>query len=262
MENIESFFKTEDLSCCDCYFCSGSVSGYGSGSGCGDGSGSGCGYGSCSGHGYGYGDGDGSGSGDGDGSGYGYGFGSGFGSGSGYGYGDGDGYGDGYGDGSGDGDGFDGILQFNSCRVFVVDGVQTAINKVIGDFAKGFIINKDLTTEACYIAKSGNTFAHGKTIHEAHEALMEKLLEEMPIEERIENFLKEFSGNKKFKVIEFYKWHHILTGSCKFGRDQFAKEHGIDLENDEFTVKEFVELTKNSYGGDIIKEIERRLSDV
>ena len=153
-------------------------------------------------------------------------------------------------------------MQFNGCRVFVVDGIQTAINKVIGNFAKGFIINKDLTTETCYVAKSGNTFAHGKTIHEAHEALMEKLLEEMPVEERIENFLKEFSGNKKFKVIEFYKWHHILTGSCKFGRDQFAREHGIDLEKDEFTVKEFVELTKNSYGGEIIKEIERRLSDV
>lgn len=188
--------------------------------------------------------------------------------GSGSGSGDGSGYGSGYGDGSGDGYGsgsgygLDGILQFNSCRVFVVDGIQTAINKVIGNFAKGFIINKDLTTETCYVAKSGNTFAHGKTIHEAHEALMEKLLEEMPVEERIENFLKEFPGNKKFKVIEFYKWHHILTGSCKFGRDQFAKEHGIDLENDELTVKEFIELTKNSYGGDIIKEIERRVSDV
>ena len=196
----------------------------------------------------------------------GYGDGSGSGSGSGSGYGDGSGSGSGSdsgsGSGAGDGCGFDGILQFNGCRVFVVDGIQTAINKVIGNFAKGFIINKDLTTETCYVAKSGNTFAHGKTIHEAHEALMEKLLEEMPVEERIENFLKEFPGNKKFKVIEFYKWHHILTGSCKFGRDQFAKEHGIDLENDELTVKEFIELTKNSYGGDIIKEIERRVSDV
>lgn len=184
----------------------------------------------------------------------------GYGDGSGYGY--GSGYGSGYGDGDGSGYGFDGILQFNSCRIFVVDGIQTAINKVIGNFAKGFIINKDLTTETCYVAKSGNTFAHGKTIHEAHKALLGKMLEEMPVEERIENFLKEFSENQKYKALEFYKWHNILTGSCKFGRDHFAKEHGIDLENDEFTVKEFVELTKNSYGGDIIKEIERRLSDV
>lgn len=212
MENIESFFKTEDLSCCGCYFCDGSVSGSGDGYGSGSGAGNGNGFG--------------------------------------------------YVDGTGSGFCVDGILQFNGCRVFVVDGIQTAINKAIGNFAKGFMINEDLTTESCYVAKRGNTFAHGKTIHEAHEALMEKLLEEMPVEERIENFLKEFSGNKKFKVIEFYKWHHILTGSCKFGRDQFAKEHGIDLENDEFTVKEFVELTKNSYGGDIIKEIERRVSDV
>ena len=53
MENIESFFKTEDLSCCDCYFCDGSVSG----SGYGYGSGSSYGYGDGSGSGYGYGDG-------------------------------------------------------------------------------------------------------------------------------------------------------------------------------------------------------------
>lgn len=230
MENIESFFKTEDLSYCDCYFCSGFGSGYGDGysSGYGDGSGFGSGFGSCFGSGFGYGAD--SGSGDGSGDGYSY--------------------------------GFDGILQFNGCHVFVIDGIQTVIKKTIGDFAKGFIINKDLTTQSCYIAKSGNTFAHGKTIHEAHKALMGKMLEEMPVEERIERFFNEFKGSRKYKAIEYYKWHHILTGSCKFGRDQFAKEHSIDLENDEFTVKEFVELTKNSYGGDIIKEIERRISDV
>lgn len=222
MENVESFLKNEYI------HGDGSGSGSGYGSICGDG----CGYGSCSG--------------------------STFGSGDGYGFGYGSGDGDGYGEIPGE----FGILQFNNCRVFIVDDVQTVIKKVIGDFAKGFVINKDLTTDPCYIAKIENTFAHGETIHDAHEALMEKILEECPVEERIENFLKEFSGNKKFKVIEFYKWHHILTGSCKFGRDQFAKEHGIDLENDEFTVKEFVELTKNSYGGDIIKEIERRISDV
>ena len=258
MEKVESFLKKEYIngggsdsrprcgSICGYGYASGFGSGSGNGDGTGDGYGSICGYG--------------------DGSGYGYGSTFGYGAGYGFGTGDGDGSGlssgSGNGDGTGDGSGVDGILQFNSFRVFVIDGIQTVIKKVIGDFAKGFIINKDLTTETCYVAKSGNTFAHGKTIHEAHEALMEKLLEEMPVEERLENFLKEFSGNKKFKVIEFYKWHHILTGSCKFGRDQFAKEHGIDLENDEFTVKEFVELTKNSYGGDIIKEIERRISDV
>ena len=216
----------------------------------------GFGYGDCTGSGSGFC----SGYGDGTGSGFGDGTGSGFGSGSGSGY--GDGFGFCYCDGTGYGSGVDGILQFNGCRVFVVDGIQTAINKVIGNFAKGFMINEDLTTETCYIAKRENTFAHGKTIHDAQESLMIKLLEKMPVEERIDNFLKEFSENKKYKALDFYKWHNILTGSCKFGRDQFAKEHGIDLEKDEFTVKEFIELTKNSYGGDIIKEIERRVSDV
>lgn len=39
------------------------------------------------------------------------------------------------------------------------------------------------------------------------------------------------------------------------GRENFCKERGIDIEEDSFTIEEFVELTKDSYGGDIIKQI-------
>ena len=39
------------------------------------------------------------------------------------------------------------------------------------------------------------------------------------------------------------------------GRQQFAKDHGVDLDG-EMTVEEFIKLTKNSFGGDIIKRLE------
>jgi len=39
------------------------------------------------------------------------------------------------------------------------------------------------------------------------------------------------------------------------GRRQFCNEHNINVETDTFTVEEFVQLTKNDFGGDIIMKI-------
>ena len=38
-------------------------------------------------------------------------------------------------------------------------------------------------------------------------------------------------------------------------RKYFAKNHDIDLDKDKVTVKEFIELTENDYGGNIIKQL-------
>ena len=39
------------------------------------------------------------------------------------------------------------------------------------------------------------------------------------------------------------------------GREQFVKDNNIDVDKDMFTVEEFVKLTQNSYGGDIVKRL-------
>lgn len=39
------------------------------------------------------------------------------------------------------------------------------------------------------------------------------------------------------------------------GRQQFAKDHDVNLEG-EMTVEEFVTLTEDSFGGDIIRKLE------
>ena len=226
-------------------------SGDGSGSGYGSGDGSGSGYGS------GYGDGSGYGSGDGSGSGYGYGDGDG----SGYGYGDGDGDGYGYGDGSGSGDGY-GIKRFNRETVYQIDGVNTLIRSARGNTAHGAILNGDLTLTPCYIVKQDNVFAHGETLREAMEALRDKLFEDMPEEERIDAFLRETDRQKTYPTQYFYDWHHRLTGSCDMGRKQFAHAHGIDLEHGMMTLTEFLELTKNAYGGDVIRKVIRRMQEM
>lgn len=205
----------------------------------------GYGYGS----GYGYGDGSGYGYGDGYGSGSGYGYGSGSGSGYGYGYGDGDGYG--YGDGSGSG-----VKSINGNPIYVVDNIPTIITNVKGNIAKGFILDSDLSLTPCFIVKENNQFSHGNTLHEAFESLQEKLYDDSTEEERIFKFKEHFSDfSKKYSAKDLFIWHHILTGSCKFGREIFCKDRNIDINKDEFTIYEFIDLTKDSYMSEIIKKL-------
>ena len=206
------------------------------------------GCGSC--HGYGYGDGCGSchGYGYGDGCGYGYGDGCGYGAGScavhgaghgaGYGYGAGDGY---------------GVKVLNGDNVYLIDGIQTIIKSVYGNIAQGFILNGDLTLQPCYIVKEQNYFAHGITLHDAFMALQEKLYDDSTEEERIEAFIKKFPNyDTPYPNRYLFAYHHVLTGSCRMGRESFCKDKGINLDGST-TVREFVSLTKDNYGSETIR---------
>ena len=215
----------------------GSGSGYGSGSGFGDGSGSGSGYGSGSGSGSGYG----SGSSDGDGSGFGYGYG--------YGFGSGDGSGDGY-----------QIKKHTKRDVHYIDSIPTIIVSIFGNYAKGLVIREDtFELTKCYLAKDpvSGKVAHGDTLKEASDALYEKIMDSMTVQEKIESFCAQFEKGKKYKGKVFFDWHHILTGSCMFGRKQFVDERHLSLE-DEYTVDQFIEICENAYGADVIKKLKER----
>lgn len=229
-----------------------------------NGSGSGCGYG----YGYGYGGGYGYGDGDGGGGGYrdGYGFGEYLGSGDGNSIGSGDGSGFSAGDGSEDGSGEGGDVSVMNIKTFkghivdYIDGVPTIIANIHNNVASGFIIGFDMTLIPCYVAKAGNYFAHGKTLKDAVKDAQAKEMGEMPIEERIEKFIEVFGSlDSKHTGKEFYDWHHILTGSCRMGRDKFCNENGIDLTK-KYSVRYFLNITKNSYGGDVIKQIIKELT--
>ena len=114
----------------------------------------------------------------------------------------------------------------------------------------------------CYIVKGHNKFAHGETLKKAMEDLENKIFEDMDTDEAIEMFLKEFSDlNKKYLAKDFYVWHNRLTGSCEIGRNSFVRSGGYDLENDTFTVREFIEITKNSFGADVIRQLAERIGD-
>ena len=242
--------------------------GVGSGSCSGVGSGIGDGYGDGSGTGSGYRNGTGVGSGDGFGygSGYGYGndtdvgYGCGIGSGDGTSYSTGDGSGSGYGKGSGSDYGYGygnlDIKSFNGNIVDYVDLLPTIITQVShGNIARGYIVMMDFTLNPCYIAKVGTYFAHGRTVKDAVEDANSKELRNIPIEDRIKKFIEVFGSlDSEHEGKEFYRWHHILTNSCRMGRDEFCQNHSIDLDK-KYTVRYFLDITSEEYRGDIIKKI-------
>ena len=196
-------------------------------------------------------------SGSGSGYGDGYGSGSGYGDGYGSGYGDGDGYGSGY----GDGDGYGELKSYNRREVYHIDNVPTLIDSVRGNVARGYMINRDKTLSACYVVKVGNQFAHGETMHAAHADALAKHMQDMPEEERIEMFVKEHPDlNGEHPCEDLFRWHNTLTGSCEMGRTQFCRDHGISL-SEKYTVRYFLDITKDAYGGSVIRKVRERYDD-
>lgn len=223
------------------------------GYGYGNGDAAGCGFGR-------YGLGDGFGAGSGLGVDYGYGRGSGVGKGRG----DGTNYSDvadnnnnkGYSDGYGYGSGDDlGVKEINGNIVCIIDDIPTIITSVRNNIAKGFIVKNDLQFEPCYIVKENNQFAHGFTLKDAFMSLQEKLYDDSTEEERIEAFMKQFPEyDVKYDNMDLFVYHHVLTGSCRMGREAFMSNKGLSLDG-KTSVREFVKLTQDAYGGDIIKKL-------
>ena len=164
----------------------------------------------------------------------------------------GSGYGSGYGSGDGDGSG---IIVFNTHRVYRIDATPTLIYNVRGNVARGAILRNDLTLKDCYIAKVGNSFAHGDTAKEAMRDATAKDMEQRPLKERIGEFVKQYPKlTTKATGRELYDWHHILTGSCAMGRNEFCRANDVKME-ELYTIDYFLKLTENSYGGDVIRQV-------
>lgn len=215
--------------------------------------------------GYGYGSGAGFGYGSGDGSGYAFiCFGAKFGSGDDSG--DGAGYGFGPSEGcgceTGAGFGFEysygcdsDIKEIDGMEVHRIDGIDTVLHVIHNSVAKGAILKDDMTFRPCYVVKGQGQFAHGETLRSAMEALQDKIMEEMPVKERLNAFVEKHPEyNKPYPNRDLYDWHHKLTGSCEMGRDEFVKSHGLSLEG-ETTVEEFVRITEKAYGGSVIRQL-------
>ena len=165
--------------------------------------------------------------------------------GSGYGYGSGSGYGSG-----------DGIKSYNGYEVYIIDDMQTIIYSVHGNIARGAIINSDLTLADCYIAKYEDYFAHGETAKQAMLDAQAKAYQDKPIEERVDYVVKKYPDvDAPIEHSALFSLHNFLTGSCLFGRQEFAKSHAIDPKHGSMTMMDFINLTKDAFGGDNIRQL-------
>ena len=184
-----------------------------------------------------------------------------------YRYGDGSGYGSGSGDGSGYGvitltDYRKGFLtkkiaslkSFKGKPVYYIDDIPCTFLSIVGNMAKVEVIRDDYTTQKMYIAKAGNLFAHGDTKESAISAVNDKFYASLSFEEKKAEFIKSFKKGESYPNRTFFDWHHHLTGSCKSGRMMFVKSHGIDLGGN-MTTLDFINLTKNEYNGEVIRDI-------
>lgn len=148
-----------------------------------------------------------------------------------------------------------GVKVINGYEVHRIDDIPTILTSIRGDVAQGFIVQSDLQLKPCYIVKENKKFAHGETLHDAFNSLQEKLFDDSSEEERLDAFKKEFPEyDVKYDNRDFFKYHHILTGSCRMGRELFVSSKGLSLDG-KTSVREFVKLTKNAYGGDIIQKL-------
>ena len=115
-----------------------------------------------------------------------------------------------------------------------------------------------MTLQPCYIVRVGNSFAHADTISQAIKEATEKDIEHQPIESRIDMFVEDFPTlDTKALGSILFDWHHRLTGSCRMGREQFCKEHGVSMDT-EYTIEYFLDITKNAYGGDVIRQVREK----
>ena len=172
------------------------------------------------------------------------------------GYGCGEGYGNGYGydKGCGYGTGL-GVKEINGLIAYIFDNTPTIITSVHNNGAKGFSVQTTLQLKPCYIVKENNQFAHGDTLRDAFMSLQEKLFDNSTEGERLKAFKKKFPEyDVKYSNRDLFTYHHILTGSCRIGRETFVVDKGLSLDG-KTSVREFVELTKDSCGGKIIKKL-------
>lgn len=171
------------------------------------------------------------------------------------------GYGCGYAWGSGGEHGGHGnahgaVKSINGKEVYYVDGMPTIIESLHGNYGKGFTVGGDMHLRPCYIVKEQGYFAHGKTLAEAVAFAERKYNYHKPIEERIQEFKQLYPTlDTVADSIELFSWHHILTGSCRLGREEFLKSKGIEWTNGQITIKDFFDIAKDAYGKAVIRRL-------
>ena len=95
-----------------------------------------------------------------------------------------------------------------------------------------------------------------QTLRNALQDAKEKDYRNIDFETKKEELKRLFlrSADKKLPVRTLYEWHGILTGSCRFGCDEFMRTHTLK-NDDRLTLNEFINFTAAHFGGNKIQQL-------
>ena len=150
------------------------------------------------------------------------------------------------------------IVSFNGYKTYFINGFVVAVKHIHGPWAMGEIINNDLTTTKCYIAKVNNNFVVAGSIKEVIDEMRQKIKTSL---NRYKDIAMAFvmahpNYETKYDWDEMVTWHSLDTASCADGRKRFS-----DIANkksgDLATPKELISFMKESSSKEIAIEMER-----
>lgn len=152
------------------------------------------------------------------------------------------------------------IKTYNGQSVYHLDNKLILFDSIkYGTVGKIRIIdNLSLVAEDSWIYRYGNYYYIHKDLKIAKREAIKAYYHANGIEHAVSDFRKKFNMKDKYKAEDFYEWHAYITQSCEEGREKFTKDNNISFD-DYMTVNEFLDLTRNTIGGDIIKLVEKLL---
>lgn len=150
------------------------------------------------------------------------------------------------------------IASFNGFKTYFINDFVVIVKHIHGPWALGEIINNDLTTTKCYIAKVHNHFVIAGSIKEVIEEMRKKITGSLNLykDMAMAFVIAHPDYEKEYDWDEMVAWHSLDATSCADGRKRFstlANKKSGDLG----TPKELISFMKESPSKQIAIEMER-----
>jgi len=138
--------------------------------------------------------------------------------------------------------------MLNGEPYITVDNILSKVINKKGNVYK--VINYGENKES-FIIKDGDIYSHGKTIKEARDSLIYKIIN------KDTSVYNNFTLKTKVTKEEAIKMYRSITGACESGTRYFVEQNRDKLK-DKFSIKEIIALTKYQFGNTEFKEFFKR----
>lgn len=122
---------------------------------------------------------------------------------------------------------YHGDLNTDTQQFSIIDGKPVHIDRLTEHKAEGWVWNDD-KLDWFVALKSFDQYATALTAGIA-DAKIAKQEMKIPREEKQAQFKAMYAKDQMIDIYELTAWYRRMVGACWEGREQFASEHGIDL---------------------------------